>query len=77
MPKGYPTRGQYIEGIPAYGRDYPNVKAVKAAWSSGKDFQDTVTGAYFNKQDASILQLNVIIRYNNQKRTVEVNVPKR
>lgn len=71
------TKGSWIEATPAYGRDYPNQKAVKAAWNSGADFRETVTGSYLNIQDAATLGLKVIIRYNNLKKVVQVNVPQR
>ncbi len=63
---------QWIEGIPAYGRDYPNIKAVKAAWDSNQDFRDSSSGRYFNKADATGLGYSVIIRYNNLKKVVQV-----
>jgi len=42
---------------PAYGRDYPNSKAVKADWEANKDFVITDIsspddGRMINKQDA-------------------------
>jgi hypothetical protein len=66
------NHGQWIEGVPAYGKDYPNIKAVKAAWNSGADFRRTDTGQYFNKQDAVGLGYSVNIRYNNLKKVVHV-----
>ena len=42
----------YITLVPAYGRDYRSKAAVLADWNSGKDFQDTQTGQYINKEDA-------------------------
>ncbi len=43
--------------VPAYGRDYKTIKAVKADWLAGKDFiiadmSDPYDGKYINKEDA-------------------------
>lgn len=64
---------QFIEVVPAYGRDYKNQKAVRADWASGLDFQDAFTRQYLNKQDAENLGLKVIIRYDKQLKVVAVN----
>ena len=54
----------WIEVTPAYGRDYTTAKAAKADWKAGKDFQDTASGSYVNKDGAEKLGLQVIIRFN-------------
>jgi hypothetical protein len=42
-----------ISAVPAYGRDYKSIKAVKADWEAGKDFliQDLFESGYINKND--------------------------
>lgn len=65
----------YIEAVPAYGRDYTNQKAVKADWDAGKDF--LAMGpfgslGYVNKQDAKAQGLNVLIRYAKQMKVLAV-----
>ena len=65
----------YIEAIPAYGRDYTNQKAVKADWEANKDFVAMgMLGSmgYINKQDAETQGLKVIIRYAKQLKVVAV-----
>ena len=62
----------YIEVIPAYGRDYANQAQVKADWNAGMDFQDALTRSYVNKQDATALGLKVIIRYARLMKVVAV-----
>ena len=47
-----------ITVTPAYGHDYPSVKAVKAAWDAGRDFilQDYTSpydGKPINKEDVT------------------------
>lgn len=59
----------YIEAVPAYGRDYTNQKDVKSDWDAGKDFiAMSFVGpqGYINKQDAETQGLKVIIRYAKQ-----------
>lgn len=57
----------YIECVPAYGRDYESAKSVKEAYEQGKDFQDATSGQYLNKdspfQGATVLN----IRYNGMR----------
>ena len=62
---------QWIEVIPAYGRDYKNQKDARADWHAGKDFRDATTRQYLNKQDADSLGLKVIIRYNRNTKVVQ------
>lgn len=56
----------WLEVIPAYGRDYKNQKEVQFDWDGGKDFQDPFSGSFVNKQDAEQNGLKVIIRYAKQ-----------
>lgn len=65
----------YIEAIPAYGRDYKNQKSVKEDWNANKDFVAmSMLGSmgYINKQDAENQGLKVIIRYDRQLKVVAV-----
>lgn len=59
----------YIEVLPAYGRDYKNQKDLQADWDAGKDFVAMSfmgPAGYINKQDAMNAGLKVIIRYASQ-----------
>ena len=67
----------YIEGVPAYGRDYKNKATLLADWKQGKDFQDVATGTYFNIGDAFSGGLSVVLRYGNNLKVAEAPVPKR
>lgn len=62
----------YVEAIPAYGRDYKSQSAVKADWNAGMDFQDAFTRQYLNKQDADSLGLRVLVRYDKLMKVVQV-----
>jgi hypothetical protein len=37
---------EWIEVVPAYGRDYKNQASVKADWNADKDFRDRASGRY-------------------------------
>lgn len=66
----------YIEALPAYGRDYKNQKDLQADWDAGKDFVAMSFAGpmgYINKQDAEAQGLKVIIRYAKQ---LKVYAPK-
>ena len=59
----------YIEVLPAYGRDYKNHKEIQTDWDAGKDFiAMSFMGpqGYINKQDAEQNNLKVTIRYANK-----------
>jgi hypothetical protein len=64
---------EWIEVVPAYGRDYKNQASVKADWNADKDFRDTVTGQYINKSGAERLGLKVIVRYSNNLKVMSMN----
>lgn len=55
----------FIEAVPAYGRDYKNKAEVTEAWVTGKDFRMT-TGPYINIQDwIKYGGRSIVIRYGN------------
>lgn len=56
---------QWIEVIPAYGREYTTAKAARADWNADLDFQETVSGSYVNKSGAKALDLSVTLRFCN------------
>jgi len=68
---------QYLTVIPAYGRDYRSVAAVRKAWTEGKDFQvaDITSkwdGSYVSCKDIGE-DIHVLARYNKLTRVVEVS----
>lgn len=57
----------YIQLVPAYGRDYKSQREVQEAWDANKDFWTADIfngyGSATNKQDCDAMNLRVIIRY--------------
>lgn len=68
--------GNWIEATPAYGRDYTRKADVIADWKDDKDFRETTTGSYINKSGAERLELSVILRYDNNRKVVDVSAIK-
>jgi len=62
----------YLEVVPAYGRDYKNQKDARTDWNSNKDFRETQSGSYINKDQADAIGAKVIIRYANQRKVMSV-----
>jgi hypothetical protein len=66
--------------IPAYGRDYKSVKAMKADFDANKDFivadlSDRYDGKPVNKADLqSIGQSSIMIRYSNLRKISNVQI---
>jgi len=75
----------YTTVTPAYGRDYKSGKAAKADWAAGKDFIindmfnsfvlitfSKYDGKPINKSDADNAGIKVIIRFDSNRKTVNV-----
>jgi hypothetical protein len=61
--------------IPAYGRDYKTVKALKEDFESGKDFLESVTRRYINREDIISLGISkVFVRYGNLRKITSLAV---
>lgn len=69
---GQPQDGDYIEVIPAYGRDYKNKKEIEADLVAGKDFQLTTTRQYLTLTDMVAHNFRVIVRYGNQMKVTDM-----
>ena len=59
-----------IHGVPAYGRDYKSMAAVKADWAAKKDFRDSMSGQYFNIDSG--IKAEIWIRYAKMAKLVRV-----
>jgi len=60
--------------IPAYGRDYTTLEAVKKDFDDGKDFRHP-QGAYTNKEDLKAMgHKSVQIRYDRQRKVVSITL---
>ena len=67
----------YTTVTPAYGRDYKSGKAAKADWAADKDFIindmfNKYDGKPINKSDADNAGIKVIIRFDSNRKTVNV-----
>lgn len=64
---------QWLEAMPAYGRDYTSAKAVKADWDNEKDFQIVTIGEhygrYINKPQLTA-DMALEIRYQNGRKVI-------
>ena len=66
--------------IPAYGRDYKTIKAVKADFDANKDFivadfSDRYDGKPVNKSDIkSTGQTTILIRYSQLRKITNVKM---
>ncbi len=63
--------------VPAYGRDYKSVKAVKADWEANKDFTivdffSGEDGRAINKRDADAAGVRVSVRYDRMTKSVVI-----
>ena len=58
----------YVEVLPAYGRDYKSATAARADWEAGKDFIEATTRRYCSKRDFDKPNVIVTIRYNKLQR---------
>lgn len=58
-----------ITALPAYGRDYKSIAAVRAAWAAGFDFRDARTGQYFSIRDNPS---HVWVRYSKLTKQLRV-----
>ncbi len=65
----------YYELTPAYGRDYKNAAAVKAAWNEGKDFEGDYQLGFkpVNLEDIP-KPCTVYLRYAGQRKVAVVKV---
>lgn len=64
---------QWIEVIPAFGRDYKNQKDARADWDANRDFRETASMRYINKAQAEQMGLKVIIRYDKNRKVMDVS----
>lgn len=63
---------QYVEVVPAYGRDYTNQKSARADWEAGKDFWVAGSMTAVSKREAEEHGLKVIIRYGRLMKVMSV-----
>ena len=59
-----------VHAVPAYGRDYRSMAAVKAAWAEGKDFFDSYSRRYLSVRDD--VRGQVWVRYSRLQKIIRV-----
>jgi len=68
---------EYLEVIPAYGRDYTSQKAVLADWEASRDFKIVSVGPdygrYISKGDAEGTSL--LVRYSKLQKVMSIITP--
>lgn len=67
----------WIDVVPAYGKDYKSQREVQDAWNSGADFQSVSYGSagrYLNKPDVAQYMpgAHIMVRYGKQRKVYEV-----
>lgn len=67
-----PVDGEYIEVLPAYGRDYKNKAAIIEDMLAGRDFQLSTTRQYLNIDTIRAHQYRVIVRYGKLMKVTDV-----
>lgn len=67
-----PQDGEYIEVVPAYGRDYKSKAEILNDLRDGKDFKLTTTGQYLNIDDIIRHKFRVIVRYGKLMKVTDV-----
>lgn len=68
-----PNDGDWIEVVPAYGRDYKNKAEIEADLLAGKDFKLTTTGQYLNLAQIREHQFKLIVRYNRGMKVTDMS----
>lgn len=61
----------YITVRAAYGREYRNQTDARKDWNDNLDFR-TVDGPYINKADAERLGVKVMLRYQADRKIMEL-----
>ena len=64
--------GDYIEVLPAYGRDYKNKKEIEVDLVANLDFQLSTTRQYISLTEMVAHQYRVIVRYGNQLKVADM-----
>jgi hypothetical protein len=67
-----PQDGEYIEVIPAYGRDYKSKSEIEADLVANRDFQLSTTRQYINLEQMVEHQFRVIVRYSKLEKVADM-----
>ena len=65
----------FITLLPAYGRDYKNKKAIIEDLNNNKDFLESTTRKYINKQQFKELNISSLnVYYDNHQKIATIKV---
>ena len=65
----------YLTLLPAYGRDYKNKKLIIEDLNSNKDFIESSSNSYINKQQFKELNISsFLVRYDQQRKITNIKI---
>ena len=65
----------FITLLPAYGRDYKSKKLIIDDLNNNKDFLESTTRKYINKQQFKELNISSFnVRYDQQRKLVKIKI---
>ena len=65
----------YLTLLPAYGRDYKNKKLIIEDLNSNKDFIESSSNSYINKQQFKELNISSFnVRYDSQRKITNIKI---
>ena len=65
----------YLTLLPAYGRDYKSKKVIIDDLNNNKDFLESTTRKYINKQQFKELNINSFnVRYDQQRKITNIKI---
>ena len=65
----------FLTLLPAYGRDYKSKKAIIEHLNNNKDFLESTTRKYINKQQLKELNISSFnVRYDNHRKITNIKI---
>jgi len=65
----------YLTLLPAYGRDYKSKKLIIEDLNSNKDFIESSSNSYINKQQFKELNISsFLVRYDQQRKITNIKI---
>jgi len=65
----------FLTLLPGYGRDYKSKKLIIDDLNNNKDFLESTTRKYINKQQFKELNISSFnVRYNNQQKVTTIKI---
>jgi len=65
----------YLTLLPAYGRDYKSKKLIIDDLNNNRDFLESTSMKYINKQQFKELEISSLnVRYDNQRKITNIKI---